>query len=80
MPQEILLDYGFAHLGLNESGRKNKGGENLIGSVSHPIVMTEPFGNPNSCRAGKTSFATDFYSYYFTLNFSNPQRIYNLCF
>ena len=52
--QEILLDYGFTHLGLNESKRKSKNNENLVGCVPHPIVMSEPFGNPNSCRAGIT--------------------------
>ena len=50
--QEILLDYGFTHLGLNESKRKPKSNENLVGCVPHPIVMSESFGNPNSCRAG----------------------------
>ena len=50
--QEILLDYGFAHLGLNEYNKK-KCTQNMMGSVPHPVVMTEPFGNPNSCRGGK---------------------------
>ena len=40
--QETLLDYGFAHLGLDSEGE-----------VNHPVVMTEPLGNPNTCRACK---------------------------
>ncbi|KAL3872233.1 hypothetical protein ACJMK2_040169 [Sinanodonta woodiana] len=38
--QEQILDYIFAHLGINTEGE-----------VSHPIVMTEPVCNPNFCRA-----------------------------
>ncbi|XP_063708449.1 actin-related protein 5 [Culicoides brevitarsis] len=37
--QEQIFDYTFKHLGITTSG------------VAHPIVMTECFGNPNSCRA-----------------------------
>ncbi len=40
---ETLLDYGLAHLGLDEGGR-----------VAHPIVMTEAPANPSTSRACKT--------------------------
>lgn len=39
--QEQILDYTFKHLGITTTG------------VAHPIVMTECFANPNSCRACK---------------------------
>ena len=42
--QETLLDYGFAHLGLNDES-----------SIDFPIVMTEPLANPNACRFGHWS-------------------------
>ncbi|CAB4058738.1 ACTR5 [Lepeophtheirus salmonis] len=34
--QEMLLDYGFAHLGINSQG-----------SVPHPVVISHPIMNPN---------------------------------
>eukprot|EP00095_Tigriopus_kingsejongensis_P010207 snap_masked-scaffold704_size109063-processed-gene-0.8 protein:Tk10207 transcript:snap_masked-scaffold704_size109063-processed-gene-0.8-mRNA-1 annotation:"actin-related protein 5" len=37
--QETLLDYGFHHLGLSSEE-----------DIKHPIMMTEPLGNPNKCR------------------------------
>ncbi|XP_077986971.1 actin-related protein 5-like [Glandiceps talaboti] len=37
--QELVFDYTFSHLGI-----KTQGG------IEHPIVMTEPVGNPNYCR------------------------------
>ncbi|XP_059622418.1 actin-related protein 5 [Phlebotomus argentipes] len=37
--QEQIFDYIFKHLGIDTEGR-----------VEHPIVMTECFVNPNSCR------------------------------
>lgn len=37
--QELLLDYTFSRLGLSDP----------VG-VPHPVVMTEPFLNPNYCR------------------------------
>lgn len=39
--QEQIFDYTFKHLGLDQVG------------VSHPIIITECFANPNSCRACK---------------------------
>lgn len=42
--QEQIFDYVFKHLGINQVG------------ISHPIVMTECYGNPNSCRACKLNF------------------------
>ena len=41
---ETLLDYGFAHLGINDSGAN---------SVTHPVIMTETMGNPNICRGSE---------------------------
>ena len=41
---ETLFDYTFAHLGLNNNGE---------GGIGHPIVLTEPVGNPNFCRSRK---------------------------
>uniref|UniRef100_A0A336L8Y8 Actin-related protein 5 n=1 Tax=Culicoides sonorensis TaxID=179676 RepID=A0A336L8Y8_CULSO len=37
--QEQIFDYTFKHLGIDTTG------------VAHPVVITECFGNPNSCRA-----------------------------
>ncbi|TRY79138.1 hypothetical protein TCAL_09044 [Tigriopus californicus] len=37
--QEVLLDYAFHHLGIQSAE-----------GVAHPILMTEPVGNPNKCR------------------------------
>ena len=54
--QETLLDYGFAHLGLNEIATSNISDTNLVGCVPHPIVMTEPPLNPNSSRAGMFNY------------------------
>lgn len=39
--QEQIFDYTFKHLGITTSG------------VAHPVVITECFANPNSCRACK---------------------------
>ncbi len=44
---ETLLDYGMAHLGLNE-GEEHK--------ISHPVVMTEPPANLATSRACKLFF------------------------
>lgn len=37
--QETLLDYAFHHLGIGDEAK-----------VNHPVLMTEPMGNPNFCR------------------------------
>ncbi len=42
---ETVLDYGLAHLGLNEGGE--------AGRVPHPVVITEPPANPSTSRARK---------------------------
>ncbi|KAK2181991.1 hypothetical protein NP493_372g02003 [Ridgeia piscesae] len=42
--QEQVFDYIFAHLGVD-----------TVGSVDHPVVMTEPLCNPNYCRLRKFS-------------------------
>ena len=36
--EEIILDYGFHHLGIDEE------------SISYPLVMSEAPANPRSCR------------------------------
>ena len=43
--QEILLDYAFHHLGIDADGK-----------VDHPVVMSEPLGNPNFCRGRELLF------------------------
>ena len=37
--EEIMLDYGFHHLGIEEE------------SINHPLVITEALANPKSSRA-----------------------------
>ncbi|XP_055917428.1 actin-related protein 5 [Eupeodes corollae] len=37
--QEQIFDYIFTHLGISNDG-----------GIPHPIIMTEPLGNPNYCR------------------------------
>ena len=49
---ETLLDYGFAHLGMNRQDDE----ETIMTVARHPIVMTEPVANPNATRGSKCNF------------------------
>ena len=48
--EEVILDYGFHHLGIEES------------SICHPIIMTEAPANPKVSRASMNELLFENYS------------------